>query len=104
MVVVVFSVCMPKHDSGVSFSKTALEFEGIRHAAVSVLSALAAVAMFAHNRHVKCYLWCRTVQYSTVQKVKLAKVTCHLLAISETFGRTAVCQFNAWVSIPRTLF
>jgi hypothetical protein len=33
-----------------------------------VLSALAALAVFAHNRHVKYYLW-----YRTVHKVKLAK-------------------------------
>jgi hypothetical protein len=54
--VAVFSVCIPKHESGISFSKTALECEGIRYAAVCVLSALAALAVFAHNRHVKYYL------------------------------------------------
>ena len=67
--VVVSTVCIPKHESGFSFSKTALGCEDIRYAAVSVLSGLAALAMFAHNRHAKCY----TVQYSIVQKVKLAK-------------------------------
>ena len=98
---VVLSVCLPKHESGVSFSKTALEFEGVRHASVSVLSALAALEMFAHNCMLSAIcgtvqyrtvqystvqystvqysteqnstVQYRTVQYSTVQKVKLAK-------------------------------